>query len=156
LYSFFAYNLKKFLEFIKLVETLKTKGLKLLRNVKIHWISMLSPLKRLLAHYKSLVVKMHFDCEKNKSVYGNFELFCDLDVILGLPYVMPILEVVHYVIKYAQCWGVFIMDILDAINDTLPSPKLGPRWAFVSKTAELWGLEGTLLALNTKRGRGAC
>jgi hypothetical protein len=29
---------------------------------------------------------------------------------------MPILEVVHYVIKYAQCWGVFIMDILDAIN----------------------------------------
>jgi len=116
LYSFFAYNLKKFLEFIKLVETLETKGLKLLKNVKTHWISMLSPLKRILAHYKSLVVKMHSDCEKNKSACDNFELLCDLDVILGLPYVMPILEVVHYVIKYAQCWGAFIMDILDAIN----------------------------------------
>jgi hypothetical protein len=27
--------------------------------------------------------------------------------------------------------------------DALPSPKLGPRWALVSKTTELWGLEGT-------------
>jgi len=26
--------------------------------------------------------------------------------------------------------------------DMLPSPKLGPRWALVSKIAELWGLEG--------------
>jgi hypothetical protein len=40
--------------------------------------------------------------------------------------------------------------------DVLPSPKLGPRWALVSKTMELWGLEGTLQALSTKRGRGAC
>jgi len=40
--------------------------------------------------------------------------------------------------------------------DVLPSPKLGPRWALVSKTAELWGLEGMLPAFNTKRGRGAC
>jgi hypothetical protein len=40
--------------------------------------------------------------------------------------------------------------------DVLPSPKLGPRWALVSKTTKLWGLEGTLPALNTKRGRRAC
>jgi len=40
--------------------------------------------------------------------------------------------------------------------DVLSSPKLGPRWALVSKTAELWGLEGMLPALSTKRGRGAC
>jgi len=40
--------------------------------------------------------------------------------------------------------------------DAFSSPKLGPRWALVSKTVELWGLESTLPALNTKRGRGAC
>ncbi len=40
--------------------------------------------------------------------------------------------------------------------DTLSSPKLGPRWALVSKTAKLWGLEGTLPTLNPKRGRRAC
>jgi hypothetical protein len=41
-------------------------------------------------------------------------------------------------------------------TNVLASPELGPRWALVSKTTELWGLEGTLPALNTKRGRGAC
>jgi len=40
--------------------------------------------------------------------------------------------------------------------DALPSPKLDPRWALVFKIAELWGLEGMLPALNTKKGRGAC
>jgi len=39
-------------------------------------------------------------------------------------------------------------------SDALPSPKLDPRWALVSKTTELWGLEGMLPALSTKRGRG--
>jgi len=38
----------------------------------------------------------------------------------------------------------------------LPSPKLSPRWALVSKTTELWGLEGTLPTLSIKRDRGAC
>jgi len=42
------------------------------------------------------------------------------------------------------------------MTDALPSPKLGPRWALDFKTTELWGLEGTLLALNMKRGRRAC
>jgi hypothetical protein len=116
LYSFFAYNPKKFLEFTKLAKTLEIKGFKLFKNVKTHWISMLSPLKCILAQYKSLVVKMHYDCEKNKFARDNFELLCDLDLILGLPCVMSILEVVHYAIKYAQCWDVFIMDILDTIN----------------------------------------
>jgi hypothetical protein len=41
-------------------------------------------------------------------------------------------------------------------GDALPSPKLGPRWALVFKTAKFWGFEGTLLALNNKRGRGVC
>jgi hypothetical protein len=40
--------------------------------------------------------------------------------------------------------------------DALPSPKLGPRWALVSKTTELWGLKGTLPTFSTKKGKGAC
>jgi len=46
--------------------------------------------------------------------------------------------------------------IYDIHYDALPSPKLGPRWALVFKTAELWGFEGMLAALSTKRGKGAC
>jgi len=41
-------------------------------------------------------------------------------------------------------------------DDTLPSPKLDPRWTLVSETTELWGLEGMLPVFNTKRGRGVC
>ncbi len=84
--------------------------------MKIHWISLLSPLKHVLAQYKSLVVKMHFEYEKRKYAHDNFELFYDPYLILGLPCVMPILEVVYSLIKYAQHWDVFIMNFLDAIN----------------------------------------
>jgi len=42
------------------------------------------------------------------------------------------------------------------LPDALPSPKLDPRWALVSKIVELWGLEGMLPTLNTKKGRGVC
>jgi hypothetical protein len=97
------------------VNTLETKGLKLLRNAKTHWISMLRLLKRVLAQDKSLVVKMHFDCVKSKYAHDNFELLGDLNLILGLPCVMPILKVVHSLIEYAQRWDVFIMDFLDVI-----------------------------------------
>jgi hypothetical protein len=77
---------------------------------------MLSLLKRVHDQYKSLVVKMCSNFEKIKYSPNNFELLCDLDLILGLPCVMPILEVVHSFIKYAQCQNVFIMDFLHVIN----------------------------------------
>jgi hypothetical protein len=102
LYSFFAHNLKKFLKFTKLAKTLETKRLYLLKNVKTCWISMLGPLKCVLAQYKSLVVNMHSNYEKSKSTHDNFELLCHLDLIIGMPCVMLILEVVHSLIKYAQ------------------------------------------------------
>ncbi len=103
LYSFFAHNPKKFLEFTKLAKTLEIKRLKLLKNVKTWWISMLSPLKHVPIQYKSSFVKMHFDYEKSNYIRENFELLCDLNLILDLPCVMPILEEVHSFIKYAQC-----------------------------------------------------
>jgi len=59
---------------------------------------------------------MHFDYEKINYIRENFELLCDLNLILDLPCVMLILEEVYYFIKYAQCQDVFIMDFLDVIN----------------------------------------
>jgi len=64
---------------------------------------------------------------------------------------------------YIMCIGIVTnelelrtLEVVGTLTDVLPSLKLGPRWAFVSKTVELWGLEGTLPALSTKKGRGAC
>jgi hypothetical protein len=85
---------------VTLVKILESKGLKLLRNIKTCWISMLSPLEWLLVKYKSMVVKMHMDAPKSKSAWDNLDLLCDLELVLGLPCILPMLEVVHTLIKY--------------------------------------------------------
>jgi hypothetical protein len=45
LYKYFSSFPKRHLELAKLREIMETKGLKILNNVKTHWISMLSPFK---------------------------------------------------------------------------------------------------------------
>jgi hypothetical protein len=59
------------------------------------WISMLSPLKCLLAKYKSLVVKMYMDAPKSKLAWNNLDLLYDLELVIGMPCILPMLEVVH-------------------------------------------------------------
>jgi len=95
------YIFKKVLKFVTLVKILETKGLKLLRNIETYWISMFSPLKPLLAKYKSVVVKMYMYAPKSKFVQDNLDLLYDLEFVLGLPCILPMLEVVHTLIKYA-------------------------------------------------------
>jgi hypothetical protein len=43
LYKYFSNNFKSHLEFTKLAKLMETKSAKILKNVKTHWISMLSP-----------------------------------------------------------------------------------------------------------------
>jgi hypothetical protein len=101
LYFFFSHSPKKVLKFVTLAKILEAKGLKLLHNIKARWISMLSPLKRLLIKYKSLVLKMYMDALKRKPTLDNLDLLCDLELVLGLPCILPMLEIVHTSIKYA-------------------------------------------------------
>jgi hypothetical protein len=63
---------------------------------------MFNLLKRLLAKYKSLVVKMYVDAPKSKLAWDNLDLLCDLELVLGLPCILPMLEIVHTFIKYTQ------------------------------------------------------
>ncbi len=60
---------------------------------------MLAPNNRVLAEYKSLVVKMGDDMAKNASTQNNYELLCDCDIVLGLTCVLPMLEVVQSLSK---------------------------------------------------------
>jgi hypothetical protein len=80
---------------------------------------MLSPLKRLLAEYKSLVVKMYMNAPKSKLVQDNLDFLCDLELVLDLPCILPMLEVVHTLIKYVQRWNVFICEFLDVVSITM-------------------------------------
>jgi hypothetical protein len=49
------------LELEKLSELLHLKSRKILNNVKTRWISMLSPLKRVLSEFRVLIMKMCTD-----------------------------------------------------------------------------------------------
>jgi hypothetical protein len=43
------------LELVKLGEIMEMKGLKILNNVKMRWISMLSPFRQVLQEYRPLL-----------------------------------------------------------------------------------------------------
>ncbi len=57
---------------------METKGAKILKNVKIHWISMLSPTRCVMAEYKILLMKMALDDPTNEKTKANFDLFYDV------------------------------------------------------------------------------
>ncbi len=59
IYIYFSFSPKKHLEYCKLDIFLEIKGNKVLKNVKTRWISMLSPTKKVLKEYESLVVKVN-------------------------------------------------------------------------------------------------
>jgi hypothetical protein len=54
------------LEFLKLVEVMETKGLKILRNIKTCWISMLARIVRVMNEYRTLLVKFQQDSSVRK------------------------------------------------------------------------------------------
>jgi hypothetical protein len=63
LYGYFCKSPKKHIEFVKLTEIMETKGLKILRNIKTQWISMLGPFVRVMNEYRTLLVKMLQDTQ---------------------------------------------------------------------------------------------
>jgi hypothetical protein len=52
--------------------------------VKIKWISMLSPTKRVMVECKKLLVKMALENPTNQWAKLNYENLCDLQVLLRL------------------------------------------------------------------------
>jgi len=71
---------------------METKKTKILRNVKTQWISMLSPAKHIMAKYKTLVMKMAIDSLRNEKPKANFDLLCDVQVMLEFATILPLLQ----------------------------------------------------------------
>jgi hypothetical protein len=77
-HAYFKHSPKRHLEFMKLAELMETKGLKLLKNVKTRWVSLIEPLRRILQEYRVLLAKMKADSlskEKSAQVIFLFILF---------------------------------------------------------------------------------
>lgn len=67
----------------------------ILHNVKTRCISMLSVAKRMMIEYKTLLVKMVRDQNTNQQSKFNYEHFCDLQILLGLACIFPLLKSMH-------------------------------------------------------------
>jgi hypothetical protein len=69
---------------------------------------MLAPFKILVFEYKSVVMKMFEDLLINHVAATNYELFCDVETMMGLTCVLPMLEVVQSLSKVVQNKDCFI------------------------------------------------
>jgi len=48
---------------------------------------------------------------------ANIELLCDVDVFLGLTYIIPMLEIVHCLSKIVQSLDIFICDFVATMKE---------------------------------------
>jgi hypothetical protein len=123
LHKYFARSPKRHIEFTKLAEVMETKGLKILRDVKTRWLSMVSPLKRVMSEYRTLIQKMQEDSKDATTPHAsrevaktNFSLLVDVSVPIALTCFLPLLETVHYLVKFSQQRDIFICDYLGAVK----------------------------------------
>jgi hypothetical protein len=58
-HAYFSKSPKRYLEFKKLAELTETKGLKMLKSVETRWVSLIEPIRRLLAEYRTLMYKLY-------------------------------------------------------------------------------------------------
>ena len=132
LHAFFAKSPKRHLEFVKLAELMQSKGLKILKNVKTRWISMLSPAVRVMSKYRPLIVKMFTDSKRpledslgskakiDKKLMEiakkNLAHLTDVQILLGLSGLLPLLKCVHSLMQFAQARDVFVCDYVSAIQ----------------------------------------
>ncbi len=94
MYTYYNQSPKRHLECTKLAKVIESRGLKILRNIWTQWISMLAFSKRLVFEYKYVIMKMSEDLPTNHVATTNYELLCDVETIMGLTCVLPMLEVV--------------------------------------------------------------
>jgi hypothetical protein len=102
LYAYFTHNLKCHLEFYKLTKLVEKKGNKVIKNVHNKWINMFVPTKRVMEEYHTLLLKMGLDAPIEIKVNDNLTHLVDVEVLLSLSCVFPLLEVVHNLIKFSQ------------------------------------------------------
>jgi hypothetical protein len=69
---------------------------------------MLSLVNIIMEKYKILLVKMALNNLTNYQAMLNYAHLCDLHILLGFAYILPLLESTHAFIKFAQFKDVFV------------------------------------------------
>ncbi len=77
---------------------------------------MLAPFKRLVFEYRFVVMEMSEDLPINHVVATNYELLCDVETMMGLTCVLPMLEVIQNLNKFVQNKYYFICDFMAIVK----------------------------------------
>ncbi len=59
---------------------------------------------------------MHINNAKNEVILKNLNAFCDIEYILCLPFILPLLETMRTLVKIAQGKDVFICNFVDVVE----------------------------------------
>jgi hypothetical protein len=70
--------------------------------MKMKWINMLTPLKQIGKKFKMLITKMAVDFDSMEATKANMLNVCDIDTIMGLPYIFPMLKSINVLMKFAK------------------------------------------------------
>jgi hypothetical protein len=70
----------------------------------------------MIENYKTSVVKMSDDATNNATISSNYELLCDVEIVMGLMCVLLMLEVVHNLNKLVQNKYIFILDFNSVVK----------------------------------------
>jgi hypothetical protein len=73
---------------------------------------MISLVKHVLSEYCTLLMKITLNAPTIASTKSNLCLLTDVKMLLRLNAIMPLLEVVHSLIKFSQLHNVFVCDFI--------------------------------------------
>jgi hypothetical protein len=54
-----------------------------------------------MVEYRTLLMKMALDGPTNDKAKANFELFCDVQILLKVATILPLLQTIHNLIKFS-------------------------------------------------------
>jgi hypothetical protein len=116
LYSFFSHSPKRNQELADLANIVETLGQWILRNMKTRWISCLEHVKPMMSKYKALILKMHLDSTSLATAKANLNLLCEIELLLGLACILPMLEALNYLLKFSQQTACFVCDMVPGVK----------------------------------------
>lgn len=94
----------------------QTKGLKIFTNIKMWWLSMLSPTMKVMNKYPTLLIEMQQHSSTLANTKTNFDHLTSVHILVGLACFLPMLQSMHNFKQFAQKCDVFVFNYLFSIK----------------------------------------
>jgi hypothetical protein len=118
LYALFVHNSKKFREIHKPINLFTLKATNSFKMSTFDGFPWSFKAKNVFAEYCFLIAKMQAKFVKSEVILKNLISLCDVEFIMRLHCILPLLECVHTLIKFAQHKDVFVHNFMDIFKPT--------------------------------------